>query len=230
MLQAESVKMQDILGYCHAAEYGLSSGFQTIQLSFDCDADLSDILHKVTIVTQNLNIINTPKSEIIPMKLRKALRSIQYDILAGHIWDAPDMPTINVLKTLRLGIAIYAGIIQNDFMISPMSSQFTDELKSCLRSEGPKSNSTHALRLWCIFLAFSLDIDTTETSIFLDLAIQIISDLSLASWAEVKELLVSFAWVGKLQDTAGQATWNAAAGIHLVCWDCELHGARFKGF
>ena len=222
MFQIENTATQSVFRDSHAARESLPSGFQAILHDLDFDAGLTSILLKVNSVTRKMNVVSPQTSEVIPMRLRETLRLVQYSLLAKYDCSKPKEPRDQVLITCHLGILLYAGIIQNDFWITPMDSQLKREVKLCLQSENFVASSFTALYLWVAFLAGSLILDPSERSSFLRYIVQAVSELSLTSWDNVREVLVNFAWVGKIQDAAGQALWNEV--VRLQHEPCSLVG------
>lgn len=157
-----------------------------------------------------MNTVNPPKSEVIPLRLRERIRSIQYYLLSREDYDDTSGSGDQLLKACRLGVWLYLGIIQNDFWVSPVSKRLIWQLKSCLRTESFGTDSTHTLRLWLLFLAGCLVLDPTEKSWFVCSLVQAVSQLSLSSWCDAKLLLETFAWAGKVQDRSGQDLWDEA--------------------
>ena len=83
----------------------LAPGFQAIH------DDLFDILYKVHSVTQSINPVNPPKLEVIPLRLRERIRSIQYYLLSSENHNDISGLGDQLLKACRLGVLLYVGII-----------------------------------------------------------------------------------------------------------------------
>jgi hypothetical protein len=161
-------------------------------------------------VTRDINTVKPPKSEVIPLRLRERIRSIQYYFLTREHCDDSNGSGDQLLQACRLGVLLYVGIIQNEFWVSPTSKQLIWQLKTCLQRENFATDSMYALRLWLIFLAGSLVLDPTEKLWFVCSIVQVVSQLSLSSWCDTKLLLETFAWAGRLQDKSGQELWDEA--------------------
>ena len=212
----KNVNTQIVLDDGHTSTQPLHSGFQALLAALDFDPDLSTILHQIASVTQSLNVVSPPNSSIIPMRLRETLRSVQYTLLAKQDHNELHGPRVHTLKTVHLGLLLYAGILQNDFWISPLSSQLRKQVDLYLQSEeGPLTGFVVALRLWFIFLAGPLVLDSTERTLFLRFIAKAKSELALTSWEDARNVLMGFAWVGKIQDVSGQALWDEAVRFRL---------------
>jgi len=196
-------------------ERTLAPGFQAVHDDYGFDSDLFDILSKVHTVTQDINTINPPKSEVIPLRLRERIWSVQYSLLSRENYDISGSG-YQLLKACRLGVLLYVGIIQNDFWVSSVSKQLLWQLKSCLQRESFATDSTRALRLWLIFLAGSLVLDPTEKLWFVCSIVQAVSQLLLSNWYDAKLLLETFAWVGKVQDKSGRDLWDEAMRMQSI--------------
>ena len=160
-------------------------------------------------MNQEINTVNPPKSEIIPLRLRERIRSIQYCLLSRENDDISGSGD-QLPKACRLGVLLYAVIIQNEFLTSPISKQLIWQLKSCLLGENFTTNSTRVLRLWLLFLASPLVMDPVDKSWFVGATAEVISQLSVLTWHDSKWLLEGFAWAGKVQDKSGQDLWDEA--------------------
>lgn len=205
-----------ILRGCDETERTLAPGFQAVHDDYGFDSELFDVFCKVRILTRDINIVNPPKSEVIPLRLRKEIRSVQYELLSRDNYDDISESGDQILKACRLGVLLYVGIIQNDFWVSPVSEQLISQLKSCLQRGSLATDSTHTLRLWLIFLAASAVIDQTEKLWFVCAIAQAASHLSLSNWCDVKLLLETFAWAGKVQDKPGRDLWDEAMRLQSV--------------
>jgi hypothetical protein len=192
-------------------EITLAPGFQAVHDDYGFDSDLLHILYKVHTVTQDMNTVNPPKSEVIPVRLRERTRSMQYCLLSKLNYKDISGSGDQLLKACRLGVLLYVGIIQNDFWMSSMSKQLISQLKSCLQKGDFTIDSTRALRLWLLFLGGSVVLDLTEKLWFVCSIVQAVSQLSPSNWSDAELLLETFAWVGKVQDKSGQELWDAAA-------------------
>jgi hypothetical protein len=185
----------------------LAPGFVAVHCEHEFESDLIDILYQVQSVTLEMNTVNPPKSEVIPMIIRQKIRSIQYSLLQRENHNSatsPEQPS----KACRLGILLYVGIIQNEFWASPISNQLISQLKLCLGNEGRDTGSIRALHLWVLFLAGSLVIDPMEKRWFVRSIIEVASQLSLSSWCDALGLLETFAWVKKVQDKSARDLWD----------------------
>ena len=195
---------------CDETERILAPGFQAVHDGHRFDSDFLDILYKVHIVTRNINTFNPPKSEVVPLRLRERLRSCQYYLLSRQNHDDISGSGDQILKACHLGILLYVGIIQNEFWVPSISEQSIRQLKSCLQRESFATDSVRALRLWLIFLAGPLVLDPLEKSWFVGSIAHAVSQLSLSDWCDVKSLLETFAWTGKVQDESGRDLWHRA--------------------
>ncbi|KAK9427244.1 fungal-specific transcription factor domain-containing protein [Lipomyces doorenjongii] len=215
-LQMESRRVQpSVLRGCDETERTLAPGFQAVHDDYGFDSDLFDILYKVHTVTQDINTVNPPKSEVIPLRLRERIRSVQYYLLSRENYDFSGSGD-QLLKACRLGVLLYVGIIQNEFMVSPISKQLIWQLKSCLQRESFAADSMRALRLWLIFLTGSLVLDPIEKLWFVCSIVEAVSQLSLPNWCDAKLLLETFAWAGKVQDKSGRDLWDEAMRMQSV--------------
>lgn len=205
-----------VLRSCDETQRRLPPGFQAVHDDYGFDSDLFDILYKVNIVARTMNTVNPPNSEVIPLKLRQMIRSVQYEILCKGDQDDVSGLGDQIPKACRLGVLLFVGTIQNEFWISSMSKQLIGKLKSCLPKRGFATDSMRALRLWLIFLGGSLVLDPAEKLWFVCSAIQTLSQLSLSNWCDAKSLLESFAWTGKMQDKSGREFWNEAVRMQSV--------------
>jgi len=213
----ESIRVEpNVLRGCEETERTLAPGFQAVHDDYEFDSDLFDVLYKVHTVTQDINTVNPPKSEVIPLRLRERIRSIQYYLLSREDYDDTSGSGDQLLKACRLGVWLYVGIIQNDFWVSPISKRLIWQLKSCLQMESFGTDSTHTLRLWLVFLAGCLVLDPTEKLWFVCSLVQAVSQLSLSNWCDAKLLLETFAWAGKVQDKSGQDLWDEAMRMQRV--------------
>lgn len=201
---------------CDELKRTIGPGFQAVQDDHGFDSDLLDILYEVHAVTLDINAVNPPKSEVIPMRLRERTRSIQYDILYQENNDDIGGYKDQLFKACDLGILIYVGIIQNEFWASPVSTRLISRLKSCLQCESFNTHSKRALRLWLVFLAGTLVLDPSGKAWFLGAVAQAASQLSLSDWCDTKLLLETFAWAGKIQDKSGQDLWDEAMRMGSV--------------
>jgi len=156
------------------------------------------------------------KSEVIPLRLREQIRSVQYDLLSRENHDDTSGSGDQLLEACRLGVLLYVGIIQNEFWVSSTSKHLIWQLKSCLQRGSFASDSTCALRLWLVFLAGSLVLDPTERLWFVYSIVQTVSQLSLPNWWDAKSLLETFAWTGKVQDKSGRDLWDEAMRTESV--------------
>ena len=157
-----------------------------------------------------MNIINPPKSEVIPMNLRQKLRSVQYYLLTKENENDSSGSADQLLKTIHLGVLLYVSIIQNDFWVASISEQLLYKLKSCLQAESFDTDSMRPLRLWLLFLVGSLVLHPTEKLWPICFIVEAISQLSLVNWCDAKLVLESFAWAGKIQDKSGRDLWDEA--------------------
>ncbi len=197
-------------------ERTLAPGFQAVHDDYGFDPHLFDILHEVHTVTQEIDIVNPPASEVIPLRLREQIRSVQYDLLSRENHDDTSGSGDQLLEACRLGVLLYVGIIQNEFWVSSTSKHLIWQLKSCLQRGSFASDSTCALRLWLVFLAGSLVLDPTERLWFVYSIVQTVSQLSLPNWWDAKSLLETFAWTGKVQDKSGRDLWDEAMRTESV--------------
>ena len=205
-----------VLRGCDETLRSLPPGFQAVHDDYGFDSDLFDILYEVNTVTWTMNTVNPPKSEVIPLKLRQMIRSVQYDLLCKENQDDISGLGDQLPKACRLGVLLFVGTIQNEFWISSMSKQLIGQLKSCLQRGSFATDSMRALRLWLIFLGESLVLDPTEKLWFVCSTVQAVSQLSLSSWCDAKSLLETFAWTGKMQDKSGRELWNEAVRMQSV--------------
>ena len=194
-------------------ERTLAPGFQAIHDDYGFNSDLVDILYGVHLVTQDMNTVNPPKSDVIPMRLRKRIRSIQYCLLSRGNYDPFSGSGDQLSKACRLGVLLYVGIIQNEFSVSPISKELLWQLKSCLQTQGFTTDSMRALRLWLLSLAGSLFLDPIQREWVVRSTAEAVSQLRLSSWYDAKALLESFAWAGKVQDKSGRDLWDEATRI-----------------
>lgn len=201
---------------CDQTERTLAPGSQAVHDDYGFASDFLDILCKVHTVTQNINTVNPPKSKVIPLRLRERLRSIQYYLLSRANHDDISGSGDHLLKACHLGILLYVGTIQNEFWVSSISEQLIRQLKSCLQRENFVTDSMRALRLWLLFLADHLLLDPIEKLWFVCPIVQAISQLSLSNWCDVKLLLETFAWTGKVQDKSGRDLWDRAMRVQSV--------------
>ncbi|KAI1376859.1 fungal-specific transcription factor domain-containing protein [Hypoxylon crocopeplum] len=193
-------------------ERTLAPGFKAIHDDHEFDPDLFDILCTVHAVTQDINTVNPPKSESIPLQLRKRIRSVQYGLLSIED-DDTGRSGDKFLEACRLGALLYVGIIQNEFRIWPVSHQLLWQLNSCLQKESFTTDAMRSLRLWVMFLASSLMLNPVDESWVLYSIAEEASHLSIRNWCDAKLLLETFAWAGKAQDRTGRDTWDAAVKI-----------------
>lgn len=204
------VQQPKVLQVCDGIERRtLAPGFQAIRNDHGFDSDLLDILYEVHSVTQALNTVNPPKSEVIPLMLRERIRAIQYCLLSKENCGSNGSGD-QLLKACRLSILLYVGIIQKEFLTLPMSTQLIDQLKGCLQVECFTTDSMRSLRLWLLFLAGSLVLDPIERLWFVYSLVEAVSQLSLSNWWEAQLLLETFAWVAKVQDKSGRDLWDEA--------------------
>jgi hypothetical protein len=161
-------------------------------------------------VTRDINTVKPPKSEVIPLRLRERIRSIQYYFLTRDNCDDSSGSGDQILQACRLGVLLYLGIIQSEIWVSPISKQLICQLKTFLQRENLATDSMGALRLWLIFLAGSIVLDPPEKLWFVCSIVQAVSQLSISSWCDAKLLLETFAWAGRLQDKSGQELWDEA--------------------
>ena len=127
-------------------ESTLALGFQVVHDDYRFDSDFFDMLYKLYTVTQDINTVNPPKSDVIPLKLRKKIRAVQYYLLSRKNHETSKVGD-QLLKACRLGVLLYLGIIQNEFWVSPISEQLIWQLKSCLQSDTFTTDAMRALRL-----------------------------------------------------------------------------------
>jgi len=205
-----------VLRGCDETGRTLAPGFQAVHDDYGFDSHLFDILYEVHTVTQNIDTVNPPKSEVIPLRLRERIRSVQYYLLSRENHDDISGLGDQLLKACRLGVLLYVGIIQNEFWVSSTSKQLIWQLKSCLQRESFATDSMCALRLWLVFLAGSLVLDPTEKLWFVYSIVQTVSQLSLSNWCDAKLLLETFAWTGKVQDKSGRDLWDEAMRTQSV--------------
>lgn len=165
-------------------------------------------------MTRDINIVDPPKSEIIPLKSRERIRSVQRYLLSREHCDDISGSGDQLFHACRLGVLLYLGIIQNDFLVS--NEQLIWQLKTCLQWDSFATDFMRGLRLWLIFLAGSLIRDPTEKLWLVCAIVQSYSQLSLSNWCDAKLLLESFAWVGKVQDNSGQDLWDEAMRMQSV--------------
>jgi hypothetical protein len=190
----------------------LATGFQALHAQIGFDNDFLDVLCEVHTVTRDMNIANPPKSETIPLELRKRARSIQYSLLHGERYKI-DATGNRIREICSLGVLLYVGIIQKEFIVSPISKRFIQQIQSCHQYGTFSTDSTRALHLWVMFLVSSLLQTSPERSWFLHIIKESISHHSLRSWSDTKLLLESFAWSGKIQDRSGEELWEATSTI-----------------
>jgi hypothetical protein len=193
----------------------LAPGFQAVHDDYSFDSDLLDILCQVHTMTQDINTVNPPKSEAIPLRLRERIRSIQYYVLSRENYDISESGD-QLLKACRLGILLYVGIIQNEFLAWPISNRLIWQLKSCLQRGSFATDSTRALRLWLIFLAGSLVLDPIDRLWFIWSIGEAVSQLFLLNWDDARLFLETFAWAGKVQNRAGRDLWDEAIRIQSI--------------
>jgi hypothetical protein len=201
---------------CNDTKRTLTPGFQAVHDDYEFDSDLFDILYEVKTVTREINTVNPPKSEIIPLRLRDRIRSIQYSLLSQEDYDDMSGSGDQIFKACRLGVLLYVGIIQNAWSVSRTSTQLIWQLKSCLLREYFATDSMRALRLWLLFLAGSFVLDPTEKLWFVSSIVQAVSQLSLSNWSDAKLFLEAFAWTGKVQDKSGRDLWDGAMRMQNV--------------
>jgi hypothetical protein len=207
---------QSTFGGCNDAEKPIAPGFQAIHDDYGFDSDLYDILHKLHTVNQDMNTMNPLQSEFIPLRLMERIRSIQYYLLSREDFNNISGSGDKLLKACRLGMWLYVGIIQNDFWVASISKELTWQLKSCLEMESSATVSVHALGLWLTFLAGSVVHDPTEKLWFVSSIVQAASQLSLSNWCDVKLILETFAWAGKVQDKSGRDLWDGAMNMQSL--------------
>lgn len=213
----ESIRAQpNVLRGCDERERTLAPGFKAVHDDHGFDSDLFDILSTVHTVVQDMNTVNPPKSEVIPLELRKRIRSVQYYLLSKENQDEHNDSGDQLPKACRLGVLLYVCVIQNEFWISSTSKQSIGQLKSCLQKASFATDSLRALCLWILFSAGSLVLDPAERSWFVYSVAQAVSQLSLSSWCDAKSLLETFAWTGKAQDKSGRDLWDEAMRLRNV--------------
>lgn len=213
----ESRRLQpSVLRGCDETERTLAPGFQAVHDDHGFDSDFLDILYEVHTVTRTINTVNPPKSEVVPLRVRERLRSIQYYLLSRENHEDISGSGNQLLKACHLGILLYVGIIQNEFWVPSISEQSIRQLKSCLQRESFATDSMRALRLWLVFLAGPLVLDPREKSWFVCSTIQAVPQLSLSDWYDAKLLLETFAWTGKVQDESGRDLWDRAMRMQSV--------------
>jgi hypothetical protein len=201
---------------CDETERILAPGFQAIHDEYGFDSGLFDIICKVHTVSKDINTVNPPKSEVIPLRLRERIRSVQYSLLSREDYDDVSRAGDQLLKACRTGVLLYVGIIQNDFWVSSISKQLVWQLKSCLQRESFDTHSMRALHLWLTFLVGSLVLDPAEKLWFVCSIVQAVSLLSLSNWRDAKLVLETFAWAGKVQDKSGRDLWDEAMRMQSV--------------
>jgi hypothetical protein len=198
---------------CNKGTRVIAPGFQAIHIEYEFDSNFLDVLYDVHSISQDMATVNPPRSEVIPMRLRQRIRSIQYSLLSRQHHDDISKSADHVVEVCRLGVLLYLGIIQNDFWFSSISQQMRITLKSCfgsLESQSFATDSTHALHLWLVFMAGALVSDLKERA-WIGCWINLMaSQLSLSSWSDTKAFLESFAWTGKVQDKSGRGLWDEA--------------------
>lgn len=200
---------------CPEVKKTLAPGFQTLHDAYGLGFELFDILFELGTITDDVNTINPPQSEAIPLRVHKKIRLIQYDLLAGENYNL-NKSRDQLLNACRLGALLYTAIIQNDFWVSSISEKLILQLKSCLEGGSRLTKEMSALRLWLMFLAGSLALGPTEKSWFVCSIAQTAFQLSLSSWRDAKLLLETFAWTGKGQDGSGRELWEEAMGKPIV--------------
>jgi len=136
-----------VLGGCDETEITLAPRFQAFHDDYGLDSDLFNILYKVNIVTQDINTINPPKSEAVPISLRQKMWSVQYYLLSKENGNDSSGSADQVLKSIRLGVLLYIGIIQNGFWVAAISKRLLYQLKSCLQVGNVATGSILSLRL-----------------------------------------------------------------------------------
>ena len=203
---------------CDTTTQVLPCGFQSLLAALNFDTDLAVILNQVTIVTQNLNVVSPANSSIILTQLRETLRSVQYTLLAKYGCNRLQRSDNQMLKTVRLGLLLYAGILQNDFWISPLGSQLKRQVELCVQGKDrPVTGLMGALRLWVVFLAGPLVLDSSKRSLFVRFIARAREERALTSWEDGRDVLTTFAWVGKIQDASGQALWEESVRWQPYC-------------
>jgi hypothetical protein len=188
-------------------ETTLAPGFQALHDCYEFDYDQLDILFTLHAITKEINTVNPPMSETIPMRLRGRMRSVQYNLLREGLYDMGGSGH-QLFKVCRLGAMLYVGTIQNEFWGSPVSENLISHLKSCFQSECFDTNSLRALRFWLLFLVSPLVLDATQRLWFLDSIVEVVRQLSLSSWSDAVSLLETFAWTRKVLGKSGQQLWD----------------------
>jgi len=201
----------------------LGPGFQALHDDYGFDSNFLDILDKVHAVTQDMNTVNPPKSEMIPVRLREKTRSIQYCVLSKLNFEDSSESEDELLRACRLGVLLYVNIIHNDFWILPMNRQLILQLKVCLQNGSFTTDSMRTLRLWLLFIAGSVVLELDEKLWFVCSIAEAVSQFSLSNWSDAKLLLEAFAWVGKMQDKSGQELWDAAERMSRASVDTDKH-------
>ncbi|KAF2815865.1 uncharacterized protein BDZ99DRAFT_514505 [Mytilinidion resinicola] len=205
-LQLATSKAQPrILSSYAKPERVLLPGFQAVHNAYGLDADLLDILYDTRSVTGHFNVTDPTNSDTKPSHLRSQIRSIQYRLLSSNISGSEH----HLLKACRLGILLYTGVIQNEFWASPVSAQFMQQVRSCLgRDGGFDSAATRAVRLWLLFLAGAAVSEPSERRWVVGSMVDVIEELKLTSWGQVRGVLENCAWVGKVMDRGGEELWG----------------------
>ncbi|CZR67531.1 uncharacterized protein PAC_17430 [Phialocephala subalpina] len=208
-LQMESRMVEpSLLRGCDETRGTLAPGFQAVYDDYGFDSDLFDILCTLHTVTRDMDIANPPKSDIIPLELRKRMRSVQYCLLSRGDCNDISGSGDQFPKACHLGVLLYLSTIQNGFWVSWVNKQLIWQLKSCLRRASFATSSMRALRLWLLVLAGSLVLDPNERLWFVCSIVEAVSQLSLSNWCDAKLLLETFAWTGKIQDKSSQDLWD----------------------
>jgi hypothetical protein len=213
---------QCIVGNTDAAKQTIAPGFQALCGHRGFAPAFLDILHKVHTMTEDLNVIKKPKSETVPISVRRRLRSIQYYCLLEESNETTRRGHDQVARACHVGMLIYAGIIQNDFRVATMSRGLVWRLKCGLQTQTFATSALSGLRLWLLFLIGSLDLDASFKVWVVTSIVEVVAQLLLFSWSDTKSLLEKFAWVQAIQDQAGRSLWDEAMRMRNTCSEMDF--------
>jgi hypothetical protein len=207
-MEKSKASSDDFLYYNNMERY-LATGFQAVHDEYIFDRGMLNVLCEICTVNQEITTTNPPESEVTPMKLRERLRLTQYYLLS-RVNSNTDATKDKVSQACCLGVLLYVGIIQKEFLVSPLSKHFIWKLKVCLQKENWATEAMCVLRLWILFLAGPLVFDPIERPWFINAVLETISQISLLDWCESKLVLETFAWAGEIQDNDGRDLWDEA--------------------
>ncbi|KIW00114.1 uncharacterized protein PV09_08296 [Verruconis gallopava] len=202
--------------HCQVSK-NLVSGFQDVHEEYEFDAELINVLLQAQRVDEDVNIIRPLPSETFPMHLRERLRCIQYSLL-GRMTTRSQSNEMSHCTAVAIGILIYAGIIQNEFQLSPVSYRLKEQFVSCIKGGSFATNSMRALRLWLLFLADSIVHDAKEKAWLSHSVVEMALKLHLSHWDDVKKLLRSFVWAENQQDKNGRLLWETTCQQDTGVW------------